>query len=165
LIQILLVEDHNIVRNGIRSLLDKEAGLEVVDEATNGVEVLRKLERGLRVDVILTDINMPHLSGLALADQLRLKWPEIKVLFLSMLDHENYVLEAFNTGVCGYLLKNVSEEEMVFAIRHVYAGNLYVCSELIAKLLSRLRTLIDEAKPALQNTSVELSRRELRYFT
>ena len=89
MIKVLLAEDHNIVRNGIRSLLDKQADINVVGEATDGLEVLHIVDKGVKPDIVLTDINMPNLNGLALIEQLRQRLPDVKVLILSMLDHEN----------------------------------------------------------------------------
>jgi len=159
-IRVLLAEDHNIVRNGIRSLLDKESDVTVVGEATDGLEALQKLEYGTQVDLLLTDINMPELNGMALLDELKKRFPAIKVLILSMLEHENYVLQAVNNGAYGYLLKNVGEEELMFAIRHVYGGNLYVCSELTSKILTKLSNLPQENNKEVK-VSIDLSRREI----
>ena len=160
MIRVLLAEDHNIVRNGIRSLLNKQADIEVVAEATDGFEVLQKLEEGIEADLILTDINMPQLNGIALVEHLKEKQPDLKVIILSMLDHENYVMKAVNSGACGYLLKNIGEEEMMFAIRHVTSGNLYVCSELTSKIVNKLSTIPDENSKETKIT-VDLSRREI----
>ncbi|MEJ6981792.1 response regulator transcription factor [Pedobacter sp. P351] len=160
MIKVLLAEDHNIVRNGIRSLLDKQADINVIGEATDGLEVLQLLEQGLRPDLVLTDINMPNLNGMALIEELKKKSPDLKVLILSMLDHENYVLQAVKIGAAGFLLKNVSEEEMVFAIRHVMAGSMYVCSELTAKLIAKLNNLPQSDNKEIK-VAIDLSRREI----
>jgi DNA-binding NarL/FixJ family response regulator len=138
LIKILLTEDHNIVRNGIRSLLEKVPDFEVVGEASNGVEALDVLAGGKNIDVALVDMNMPQMSGIELIEKLKKSNPEIKVVVLSMLDHEKYVYQAFVAGARGYLLKSVSADEMVFAIKHIAAGGKYLCSELSFTLLDRL---------------------------
>lgn len=161
MIKVLLAEDHNIVRNGIRSLLDKQPDMEVVAEATDGLEVLQHLENGIKPHIVLTDINMPNLNGLQLIDEVRKFSPEIKVMILTMLDHEQYVIQAVNTGASGYLLKNVSEEELIFAIRHVTAGNLYVCSELTSNLLTKLSDLPGENHASEVKLAVDLSKREV----
>ncbi|HEX8378283.1 MAG TPA: response regulator transcription factor [Pedobacter sp.] len=160
MINVLLAEDHNIVRNGIRSLLNKQPDVTVVGEAIDGLDVLKHLEEGAEIDLVLTDINMPHLNGLDLIEKLKERSPQIKVLILTMLDHENYVIQAVNNGACGYLLKNVSEEEMMFAIRHINAGNSYVCSELTEKLLSKFSSMPQEHNKELK-TTVDLSKREV----
>lgn len=159
-IKVLLAEDHNIVRNGIRSLLDKQADINVVGEATDGLEVLHIVDKGVKPDIVLTDINMPNLNGLALIEQLRQRLPDVKVLILSMLDHENYVVQAVDAGASGFLLKNVGEEEMIFAIRHVNAGNLYVCSELMSKFIAKVSSIPQEDENEIK-VAIDLSRREI----
>lgn len=135
--KILLVEDHNIVRDGIKSLLLSEPGFQIVGEATNGKEALRKLESGLDATIVLADINMPELNGLELAGILKNKFPDIKVIILTMLDNENYIQQAFVNGAMGYLLKIVGRDELVFAVKHVKAGHTYICSDLAFKLLKK----------------------------
>lgn len=135
---ILLVEDHNIVRNGIKMLLESEKGFIVVGEAKNGKKALDKINTGEKIDLVLTDINMPEMDGIALVKELRLTNPEIKVVILSMHDHEKYVTHAFMEGADGYILKNVSSEELLFGLKHVYAGGKYLCSELVMKMVENL---------------------------
>jgi len=159
LIKILLAEDHNIVRNGIKSLLEKEDDMEVIAEAGNGREVLEILEQGIIPDIILSDMNMPEINGLALVEHLKQYSFAVKVLILSMLDHENYVLQSVNAGANGYILKNVSQDEMVFAIRHIMKGNLYICSEMTSKILAKRPTFSTNSSLG-SKTEVELSKRE-----
>ncbi|MBC8053302.1 MAG: response regulator transcription factor [Sphingobacteriaceae bacterium] len=161
MIKVLLAEDHTIVRNGIRSLLDKQTDIQVVAEATNGLEVLKKLKEGIQADLVLTDINMTQLNGIALIEEVKKISPGTKVLILSMLDQDSYIIQAVNSGVNGYLLKNISEDEMMFAIRHVIAGNLYICSELIEKLLPKFLSIDLQAAKTESKNAVNLSRREL----
>lgn len=163
MIKVLLAEDHNIVRNGIRSLLDIEPGIQVVDEAINGAQALEKINAGLEVDLILADINMPELTGIELVKAVAQVSPDTRVLILSMLDHENYIMEAINNGAWGYLLKNVSKEELLFAIKHVASGSKYICSELVFRMLfkpsSVYGTQLDE------KTVSSLSKREIEVLT
>jgi DNA-binding NarL/FixJ family response regulator len=143
MIDIVLAEDHNIVRNGIISLLEKETDIRVVGAATNGNEVLDLLAKGTHADVILADMNMPEMGGLELAEAIKKLHPDCKVIMLSALDHEKYVIKAFQAGVSGYLLKSVSADELVFAVKHTIVNNLYICSELTSKFLKRLLTIPD----------------------
>ena len=163
MIKVLLAEDHNIVRNGIRSLLDIEPGIQVVDEAINGAQALEKINAGLEVDLILADINMPEMTGIELVKAVAQVSPDTKVLILSMLDHENYIMEAINNGAWGYLLKNVSKEELLFAIKHIASGSKYICSELALKMLfkpsSGFGNQLDE------RTVSSLSKREIEVLT
>jgi DNA-binding NarL/FixJ family response regulator len=139
MIKIILAEDHNVVRNGIRSLLDKEKDIQVIAEATNGKMVLQILKDGSIPDIILADINMPEMSGMEMVAQISQAYPKIKVIMLSMLDHEKYIMQAFKAGATGYILKNVDANELVFAIRHVCTSNdKYICNELSLRLLDKL---------------------------
>ena len=143
MIDIVLAEDHNIVRNGIISLLEKEPDIHVVGAATNGREVLSLLKNGTHADVVLADMNMPEMGGIELTEAVKQLYPDCKVIILSALDHEKYVIKAFQAGASGYLLKSVSADELVFAIKHILLQNLYICSELTSKFLKRLLTLPD----------------------
>jgi len=160
MINIVLAEDHNIVRNGIISLLEKEPDIRITGAATNGREVLSLLEKGTHADVILADMNMPEMGGLELIANIKEKYLECRVIVLSALDHEKYVIKAIQAGASGYLLKNVSADELLFAIRHVMLRNLYVCSEITGKFIKRLLTIPDpEVMHELND--VEFSLREI----
>jgi DNA-binding NarL/FixJ family response regulator len=135
---ILLAEDHNIVRNGIKMLLEAGDGYKVVDEAINGREVLEKIDKRCCPDIILTDINMPELDGISLIKEVRLIDPNIKVVMLSMHDNEKYVMQAFIEGAYGYLLKNISSEELLFSLNFIHNGGKYLCAELSMKMLDNL---------------------------
>jgi DNA-binding NarL/FixJ family response regulator len=156
-IRVLLAEDHKIVRDGIRSLLETEPGIKVVDEAVNGREVVDKLSEGVKVDVILADMNMPEMNGIETINFIGKHYPENKVLVLSMLDNENYVMSAFNAGAKGYLLKNVSRDELVFAIRHIGSGGKYLCNEIAMTLLEKQAATTTNQNNAM---NVQLSKRE-----
>ncbi|MGI4750617.1 MAG: response regulator [Janthinobacterium lividum] len=161
MIKVLLAEDHNVVRNGIKSLLEKETKFEVVGEATNGQQALNLLTKGLKVDIILADLNMPEVSGIEIATEVKDKYPTVKVIILSMLDHEKYILEAFKQGASAYILKNVTADELIFAIKHVCNNNeRYICSELALRLLDKLLQK-PETVTATETPAIELSRREV----
>ena len=138
MIQVLLAEDHNIVRNGIKMLLASDKEINVAGEATNGREALDYITNNESVDVILADINMPELDGISLIKEVKAINPDIKVVILSMHDNEKYVSQAFIEGACGYLLKSVSADEMIFSLKHVQAGGKYLCSELSMTMLGKL---------------------------
>ena len=163
MINVILAEDHNIVRNGIRSLLDSEPGITVVDEAINGAEAFEKINGGLDVDLVLADINMPEMSGIELVKALKATSFKSKVLILSMLDHENYIREAIASGASGYLLKNVSKEELLFSIKHIAAGNTYICSELTYKMFFKLS--VSPEHQLDEKTVNSLSKREIEVLT
>ena len=118
-------------------LLESQADIEVIAEADNGKQVLEHLESGIIPDIVLADINMPEMDGISLIKAIKLTHPDIKVVILSMLDHEKYVMQAFMEGSYGYLLKNVYEREMLFALETVAGGARYLCVELTETLLNR----------------------------
>jgi DNA-binding NarL/FixJ family response regulator len=138
MIQVLLAEDHNIVRNGIKMLLGSDKEIHVAGEATNGKEALDFISNNEGIDVILADINMPELDGISLIKEAHNLKPDIKVVILSMHDNDKYVSQAFQEGASGYLLKSVSADEMIFSLKHVKAGGKYLCSELSIKMLDKL---------------------------
>ena len=143
MIDIILAEDHHIVRDGIKSLLEKEQDLNIAGEALNGAEVLALLEQGTHADMVLADMNMPVMGGLELTAHLKDKFPSIKVIILSALEHEKYVVKAFQAGASGYVLKSVSTDELIFAIKHTHQYAQYICSDLAARLLNRLMSIPD----------------------
>ena len=138
MIRIILVEDHLVVRNGIKLLLDTQENIQVIAEVNNGKEVFSYLEEKIIPDIIITDINMPGMDGIELTEKLTEQYPHVKVIVLSMLDNHQHVAQAFEKGAKGYLVKNVSYDELLFAIRHVFNGGRYLCEELAMLLLERV---------------------------
>src|SRR5580704_2875286 len=124
-IRVLLADDHDLFRAGIRSLLEKVAGVEVVGEAGTGREALRLIQTQLP-DVVLMDILMPELNGLDAAARVAAQFPDVRVIILSMNAAEEYVLQALRSGAAGYLLKNVSFVELELAIKAVGRGETFL---------------------------------------
>jgi len=139
MIDILLADDHSIVRNGIKNLLERETDLRIVGEATNGQEILQLLHQ-VTPDIILADMNMPGIDGIEIAEKLRAENSPVKVVLLTMHDHQQYINKAMKAGVQAYLLKSISAEELIFAIRQVYIGKQYLCMELSIRLLNQVLT-------------------------
>ncbi len=137
MIKIILVEDHNIVRNGIKMLLESEPGITITGEAENGSEALELIRDNDEVDLVLTDINMAEMDGLTLIKEVKKLNQTIKVIVLSMLDDEKQVIQAFNEGAEGYLLKNIVKEELIFGIKQVYKGGRYLSAEIGLNLLNK----------------------------
>jgi DNA-binding NarL/FixJ family response regulator len=137
-IRVILAEDHQVVRNGIHALLEKQPGVIIAGEVGSGNEVLSLLESGTAVDIILSDIHMPGMNGIEMIENLKAVAPKVKIIVLSMLDNEKFIVKAFRAGASSYLLKNVAGEELIFAIRHVHAGGEYICTEVGMRLLRRL---------------------------
>lgn len=127
---ILLADDHKIVRQGVRALLEYEPDFNIVGEACSGTEALSLLESTVP-DVLVTDLSMPGLTGIELAEQIRKrKWPT-KVIILSMHGDEPYIVRAMACGVSGYVLKESGVEHTVNAIREALAGGRYLSPPLV----------------------------------
>jgi two-component system response regulator NreC len=134
-ISVVLVDDHAVVRSGIRLLLDGEADMEVIGEAGNAKDALFRA-RGLKPDVILLDVVMPGQSGIEVLPKLLEESPETKVLVLSMQDDPSYVREAFASGAHGYVLKEAADMEVVSAVREIAQGGRYVHPTLGARMVA-----------------------------
>ena len=139
-IRVLIADDHTLVRAGIRALLQGLVGVEVVAEAGDGVEAMA-LAKVHRPDVLVTDIAMPHVSGLELAGRVTREMPETRVIILSMHGNEEYASRALQAGAAGYLLKDSGLAELELAIRAVARGDTYlspaVSKHVIADYLRR----------------------------
>ncbi|MFD1873430.1 response regulator [Hymenobacter bucti] len=159
MIRLFLVDDHPIMRDGLRALFSREPTLQVVGEAGHGQELLERLP-ATPADVVLLDLHMPVLDGLATAQRLRIEFPEVKILVLSMLLNERYVGQLFDAGVRGYALKNNELSELVLGIRTVAAGRQFLCNELSLRMLNQVlaKTTEQTAEPA--NNPYNFSRRE-----
>ncbi len=120
-IRVLLVDDHAILRAGLRALLKAKADIEVVDEASDGQEAVAKAER-LSPDVALMDISMPVMDGLEATRRIQQSCPEVKVLVLTVHDNEEYLFQVLEAGGSGYLVKKSAATELISAIRTVHRG-------------------------------------------
>ncbi|NQU55102.1 MAG: response regulator transcription factor [Bacteroidetes bacterium] len=140
-INVVITDDHKLFRKGIAALLSDFDFVGEILEAANGVELLKLLERlDSRPDVILLDIRMPEMDGIETQKRIRLLYPEIKIIILSMEDDEHVVLHLVEEGVNGYLLKNADPDEMEFALKKVVNEDFYFSnylSELIVKNVAR----------------------------
>jgi len=134
---VILAEDDNLVRDGIRLLLETHGGFRVIGEAHNGLEAIELLKEGKKPDVILADINMPDMDGIELIKAVKDYDPKIQVVMLSMLANEKYIIQSFSEGASGYLLKTVSPDELIFSLKQVVSGERYISSDLSFGLLER----------------------------
>jgi two-component system, NarL family, response regulator NreC len=128
-IKVLIADDHQIVREGLRSMLEKEPGIKVVGEAEEGRTTLR-LARELAPDVIIMDVAMPDLNGIEATRQIVAEFPKIKVIGLSMHDDRRFILNMVKAGAKGYLLKDSAFKDLAKAIRVVIANKTYLSSEI-----------------------------------
>jgi DNA-binding NarL/FixJ family response regulator len=138
-IKVLLVEDHDIVREGINSLLQSDEEISVVGEARNGSEAIEKID-SLDPDVIVMDMNMPVMNGLECTKFIRQNFPDKKILILSMHEHENYLIDLLDAGASGYILKNSSKNELVFAIKKIANNGMYMGAEFTMNMLAKYKS-------------------------
>ena len=146
-IRVLLVDDHVIVREGLRQVLHEVDGFEIVGEAADGAEALAIAERE-RPDVVLLDITMPGESGLVVARRLRHQVPESRVLILSVHDDTEYVLESVRSGAHGYLRKDTTPSDLRNAVRAVHNGDAWFSPAVARRLTEVLRNEREPAAPA-----------------
>ncbi|MHC1707703.1 MAG: response regulator [Bacteroidales bacterium] len=157
MIDIILVDDHQIIRDGIKALLADHENLHLAGEAGDGSE-LRKILKTVDADIILLDISMPGESGIEICRDLQHNHPELRVIILSMYSSEEFVIQALQAGAWGYLPKNISREELVRAITVVYQGDEYISPAISVDWMKNLRR---KARELSQPPSSVLSRREL----
>lgn len=152
-IKVMLVDDHPIVREGIRSRLASQPNMKVVAEAENGKEAIRKVQE-LSPAIVLMDINMPEMNGLEATKIICKVSPKTKVLVLSMHQDKEYVVEIMRSGARGYVLKNSPPMELIRAIETVNAGQAFFSPGISTVLLDEL------SRPAAKSGAAELSQRE-----
>ena len=141
-IHVLIVDDHPIIRSGLRSLLTAESDIEVVGEATDGKEGMEQTE-SLRPHVILMDISMPNLDGLNATRQIKRRFPEVQILALSMHRSDEYFFEMLRAGASGYILKSARTSDLLEAIRVVSRGEVFLYPEMAQKLVRGYLKLAD----------------------
>ena len=157
-IRILLAEDHVVVRQGTRQLLERERDFEIVGEAGDGEEAVR-LASQLKPDVVVMDVAMPKLSGIEATKQIKAVLPTTRVLVLTGYDYDEYIFSMLEAGAAGYLLKSVSGDELISAVRAVYAGEPMIHPTVLRKLMARFKT--PAAEPAPVQPLPPLSEREM----
>ena len=136
-VKILIIDDHPVVRAGLRSLLGTDQSIEVVGEAEDGAGAVEAVAR-LQPAIVLMDIRMPHLDGLAATRAVKQAHPQVSVIMLTMQDDPNYLVEAIAAGAAGYLLKDAPRSDLLRAVRAVARGELFMDSGLMARSLQRL---------------------------
>lgn len=165
MIRVILTDDHNVVRNGIKFILEKDKNLQIVAETTNGKQTIELLTKGLKADIILADVNMPEMNGMEMLTEVKSKFPKVKVIILSMLDHEKYIVQAFKNGASAYILKNITSDELVYCIKHVCLNtDRYICNELALRMLDKVINKPEVVVPH-ENVEIELSKREVEVLS
>lgn len=134
-INVVLADDHVLVRDGIKALLEDQSGIEVIDEASNGVEALEVIGKN-KPHVLIVDIRMPEMNGIQVVGEVKKSHHDVKALVLSMHDSEEYVVQAIQAGADGYLLKGASKEEFLKALEKVASGGKYFTGDVSAIIMN-----------------------------
>lgn len=161
-IRVLVVDDQRLVREGIASLLDIQEGVAVVGTAVDGQEAVEKATE-LSPDIVLMDVRMPVMDGIAAARQIRRQHPECQVLMLTTFDDEEYVIRSLQAGASGYLLKDIPAEDLAQAIRLTHAGIYQLSPTVAGKLIGQLGARVETPAPPSADVAAthNLTEREL----
>lgn len=160
MITIVLADDHQIVRQGLRAMLETEADFSILDEAGDGLAALQQVEQW-QPKVLILDLMLPGLNGLEVARQVARHWPQIRVVILSMHANEAYVLEALRHGAAAYVLKESSMSDLVHAVREAVAGRRYLSPPLSEE---RMEVYLQKAQTAPLDPYETLTSREREVF-
>ncbi|OIV39608.1 response regulator transcription factor [Flavobacterium johnsoniae] len=165
IIRVVLADDHVFVRDGIKSLLENEANIEVAGEAIDGADALEVVAES-KPDLLIVDIRMPNLTGIEVVEKLRSENNNVKIIMLSMHESEEYVLKSIKAGADGYLLKGSSKEEFLKALHTVAAGGKYFSGDISSILISQLTSPLNSLEPK-QNLADEMmiTKREKEILT
>lgn len=167
-IRVVLADDHSLVRDGIKALLEEAEDIQVIGEAADGEEALKKVE-GTTPDILIVDIRMPKLNGIETVAKLTKQSPNTKALVLSMHDSEEYVLKSVEAGAYGYLLKDTSREEFIKAVHTIYDGGKYFSGDIspiiVNKYLESVTgtppvATVDKPAPSTTTSDIKLTKRQ-----
>ncbi len=156
-IKLLLADDHQIIRNGIKLMLKKNIEFEIASEASSGEEVISYLERNSdRVDVILMDIDMPGMGGIEATEIITQKYKNIKILALTMHSEETFISHMMKAGATGYILKEANTNELIMAINTVAAGKKYYSNEVSVAMINSLMSKDNSKENDLSEREIEV---------
>jgi two-component system NarL family response regulator len=159
-IRVLIADDHDRFRRGLRMVLEADEDIEVVAEAANGEEAVARVEE-LAPDVVLMDVRMPHQNGIEATRTIRGAFPSTRIVMLTVSDDEDDLFDAVKAGANGYLLKEVSIEEVADAVRAVVQGQSLISPSMATKLITEFGSLARRAEEADPSAATKLSEREL----
>lgn len=159
-IRVLLVDDQRLMREGLRILLELEPDLKVIGEAEDGDAALRAYDKS-RPDVVLMDVRMPGMDGVEATWRLRKRWPEARVVILTTFDDDEYVFEGLRAGALGYLLKDVSGQDLAQAVRTVAAGGALIEPSVARKVVAEFARVIPPVRGVDAGLAEPLSEREV----
>ncbi|WP_106765831.1 response regulator transcription factor [Paenibacillus faecalis] len=165
MVRLLIVDDHAVVRSGLKLLLGEKQNIDVVGEAADGDEAIR-LAKELHPDVILMDLSMPHgKDGMTATEELKKMLPDIYILILTMHDDEQYLFRSIQVGASGYILKNAPHEELLTAIHHVAAGNAYLTPMATKRLMGQYIEQVKNGEGADEFDTLSDREREVLSWT
>ncbi len=159
--RVIIVEDHTIVREGLRAMLDSDPALEVIGESQDGHASLKLIEK-LSPDLVLMDLSMPKLNGIEAIRQAKRIRPETKIIVLTVNKSEQSILAAYDAGANGYVLKDATRKELMDAIKYVIKGNTYICPAISGKVIEGFLDGRKQIRP--ERTMDKLTSRERQIF-
>ena len=168
-IRVMIVDDQHLLREGFRKLIDMEPDLEVIGTAGNGLEALATVERlqavGIVPDVVLMDIRMPHMDGIAATRAFRERWREIRIVILTTFDDQEQIEAGLGAGALGYVLKDSTTEQLAMAIRVVAQGQVLLHPNVASKVVASFSSTSNESEIAVPATPVPIDAREVGSLT
>ena len=157
-IKVLIVDDQRLMREGLKTILDLENDITVIDIAENGKDALDKISKSIP-DVVLMDIRMPIMNGVECTGLIKQQYPDIKVLILTTFDDDEYIIDGLKNGAVGYLLKDLPSAKLIGAIRDIHSGSSIMQPEIAAKLISHitsLKTQVQGNSPQSSNSKKDM---------
>lgn len=160
MIKVLLADDHGIVRDGLRRIVEESSDMQVIAEAENGKDAINQA-REKHPDVVVVDLSMPGMDGLEVVSRLHYEYPKLPMIILTMHEEEQYIVRGIEAGAMGYITKKSAPEQLVEAIRKVYSGNRYLTPEVSETLALRVARGINGRSPvdSLSNREIQVLRR------
>lgn len=156
--KIFIVEDHELVRKGIVSIVDEDQDIDIIGQFDRPTYAINAIKEGIVPDVVLMDISMPGMNGLEASKILAADYPKIKVIILSMHKDEDYVMEGLNFNICGYVVKDSVADEILVAIERVMSGGKYFSKDILDAAIGSYKNLREEKK---KQEVIQLTKREL----
>ncbi len=156
-VKVLLADDHKIVRDGIKLMLESQVGIDVVAEANNGIEALEKLKEAI-IDIVVMDINMPEMDGITATKEIKAEYPDVKILALTMSNDDLHIRQMIKAGASGYIMKSAGRSELKDAINSIMKGKHYFSDEATHSIMMDL--VKGKGKPTSTDT-VHITDREL----
>ncbi len=158
-VRVLLVDDQQLIRDGVKSLLNLQPGIDVIGTAENGDDACKKVE-ALQPDVILMDIRMPVMDGIEATSKIHQAQPHIQILMLTTFDDDDYIVRALQVGACGYLLKNLPAKDLAQAIKLAHVGIFQLAPSIAGKLIGNFNQISPQATPSAEVMQT-LTKREI----